>query len=146
MKLVACLLIVVFIAGLAGSYFFWPSNKDQRPMAFFSLLQFVAAFAVVLLTFLYVTATQTILKATKQQLSDQNREPKISVISHYCPQVVPFSLNFQIEIANPSMRATSLSITSIQIGKVAAQDVYFEVDHGRTSRITVPARDIYRAY
>ncbi|MGA8212610.1 MAG: hypothetical protein WB799_03385 [Candidatus Sulfotelmatobacter sp.] len=144
MKVVAYLLIAVFVAGLAGSYFFWPGDKSQRPTAFFSLLQFIAVFAVVLLTFLYVTATQTILDATRQQLADQNREPKISVISHYFPQADPFSVNFQIEIANPSVRATSLSIKSIQIGEVTAQDVYFEGDQGRTSRITVPARDVLR--
>jgi len=98
MKLVASLLIVIFIVGLAGSYFFWPGDKNHRPMTFFSLLQFVAAFSVVLLTFLYVTATRTLLETTKQQLSDQNREPKISVISSFCSQVTPFSLNFQIEM------------------------------------------------
>jgi hypothetical protein len=142
MKILAYLLVVVFIAGLAGSFFFWPPIKDQRPAAFFSLLQFVAAFALVLLTFLYVTATQKSLTATNQQLADQNQAPHISVIQYYFSQVAPSVVNFEIEIANPSVRATSLGVKGVQIGEVLARFVCFELDQVRNNRVIVPARDL----
>jgi hypothetical protein len=135
-------LVLLFVGGIVGTYHFWPSNEDQRSAAFFSVLQFIAVFALVWLTFLYVTATQQLVETTQQQLSDQNRPPKISVIQYHFPQADPFSVNFEIEIANPSVRATSLRIRSIQIGEVFAHDVYFEVDQSRKARITVPARDL----
>lgn len=142
MRVLRSVLILAFVTGTVGAIYFWVSNKDSRLTVFLSFLQFGAVFALIWLTFLYVAATHEYVEATREQLSDQNREPKILVISHYFPQANPFSVNFQIEIANPSVRATSLSITSIQIGEVAAQDVYFDVDQARTSRIIVPARDV----
>jgi len=142
MKLLAYVLIVVFLTGIVGAYCFWPSNKDQQPTALFSLLQYVAAFALILLTFLYVTATQDYLKATREQLADQNREPKITVITHHYPQTDPFIVNFEIEIANPSVRATSVTIKSVQIGPHLAADSCFEINQARRSRATIPAREL----
>jgi hypothetical protein len=142
MTITAFVLVLLFVGGVAGTYYFWPSNEDQRSAAFFSALQFIAVFALVWLTFLYVTATQQLVETTQRQLSDQNRPPKISVIQYHFPQADPFSVNFEIEIANPSIRATSLRIRSIQIGEVFARDVDFEVDQSRKARITVPARDL----
>jgi len=142
MKIVALVLALVFVAGIAGAYFFWPPNRDQWPTAFFSLLQFIAAFSLVLLTFLYVAATQSTLKTTQEQLADQNRAPKISVIRYHYPQADPFIVKFEIEIANPSVRATSLGVRSVQIGDVFAREIYFEVDQARKARINVPARDL----
>ena len=142
MWLTGFVLVLLFVGGIAGTSHFWPSNEDQRSAAFFSALQFIAVFALIWLTFLYVTATLQLVETTQQQLSDQNRPPKISVIQYYFPQADPFSVTFEIEIANPSVRATSLRITSIQIGEVLARDVYFEVDQSRKAKITVPARDL----
>jgi len=142
MLLTGLVLVLLFVGGIAGTHHFWPSNEDQRSAAFFSILQFIAVFALVWLTFLYVTATQQLVETTQQQLSDQNRPPKISVIQYHFPQADPFSVNFEIEIANPSVRATSLRIRSIQIGEAFARDIYFEVDQTRKVRTTVPARDL----
>jgi hypothetical protein len=110
MTITAFVLVLLFVGGIAGTYYFWPSNGDQRSAAFFSVLQFIAVFALVWLTFLYVTATQQLVETTQQQLSDQNRPPKISVIQYHFPQADPFSVKFEIEIAKPSIRATSLRI------------------------------------
>jgi hypothetical protein len=142
MWLTGLVLVLLFVGGIAGTYHFWPSNEDQRSAAFFSALQFIAVFALIWLTFLYVTATLQLVETTQQQLSDQNRPPKISVIQHYFPQADPFSVTFEIEIANPSVRATSVTIKSVQIGPHLAADSCFEINQARRSRATIPAREL----
>jgi hypothetical protein len=69
MKYGAILLALIFVGGIAGSYYFWPSDRGQEANAFFSVLQFLAAFGLIFLTSLYV-------KTAREQLADQNRPPK----------------------------------------------------------------------
>lgn len=142
MRYVAVLLLVLFLGGLAGTIYFWPSSRDQRIASFFSLLQFVAAFALVLLTFIYVRATQIYVEATHEQLKDQNREPQITVLRRWYPQIRPFVAEFVVEIANPSVRATSISIKSVQIGEDLARHAEFLQGQTATDRVTIPARDL----
>jgi hypothetical protein len=144
MKVLAVVLILIFVCGLGGSIFFWPSIRDERLSAFFSLLQFIAAFALILLTFLYVTTTKAILTATREQTADQNRAPRISVVAHWYPQTNPFVINFALEVANPSVRATSLRVHSVRIGEVLARSTYFEVNQRNEYQVTIPARDLVK--
>ena len=135
-------LILIFLAGVSGTFHFWPSDTQHKEAAFFSLLQFVAAFALILLTFLYVTATQANLEATKEQLADQNSPPKITITYNYVPGSDPFVMAFEVQAANPSVRATSLAVKSLQIGEFSAREMYFEVNQTRMGRITIQARDL----
>lgn len=121
-------------AGLLGLWYFW-ADKNQRPAVFFSFLQSVATIALLLLTYLYVRATQ-------EQLADQNRPPKICITRYYYPETDPFTVNFQIEIANPSVRATSIGIKSIRMGGATAREAHFEIEQTRKERITIQARDL----
>jgi hypothetical protein len=142
MKLLALALILIFFGGLAGTYYFWPSEQGQRSAAFNSLLQFVAAFALIGLTFLYVTATMKYVQATQQQVDDQNRPPKFTVIRHYYPQTDPFTTSFVMEIANPSVRTTSVTIKAVHIGQESARELCFEIGGSNTERVTIAARDL----
>jgi hypothetical protein len=56
--------------------------------------------------------------------------------------VYPFVGRFEIEIANPSVRATSVGVTSVKIGETVARLVYFELDQGNMTRVTIGARDL----
>jgi len=142
-RLVAFVLILLFVGSIVGTYHFWPSNKDQRSAAFFSLLQFIAAFALIVVTFLYVTATQQLVETTQQQLSDQNRPPKITVTRHWYPTTNPFVASFMMEIANPSVRATRVTIKAVRIGQEPAKEFCFEMtDRTTIDRVTIPARDL----
>lgn len=143
MRLVAFVLILLFVGSIAGTYHFWPSNEDQRSAAFFSLLQFIAAFALIVVTFLYVTATQQLVETTQQQLSDQNRPPKITVTRHWYPTTNPFVASFVMEIANPSVRATRVTIKAVRIRQEPATEFCFEMtDRTTIDRVTIPARDL----
>jgi hypothetical protein len=51
-------------------------------------------------------------------------------------------VSFDVEIANPSVMATSISITSVKVGELLAREIYFEVSQARMLRVTVPARDL----
>jgi len=135
MKYVTTLLLLTFLGGIAGTYYYWPGNRDQQSTAFFSLLQFIAAFGLIFLTFLYV-------KAAQEQLTDQNRAPRITITGYHYPQIDPFVLNFEIEVANPSVRATSLAIKEYSNRSNFCTSIYFEVSQARKTRITIPARDL----
>lgn len=135
MKALAVALIVVFIAGIVGTYFFWPANKDQRATAFFSLLQFVAAFALVLLTFLYLATAQ-------KQLADQNRAPVINVTRHDYPQIAPFVMRLVVEMVNPSARTTSIGIKGVRVGQEDVVEFHFLLDQASRDKVTIPARDL----
>ena len=134
-------LIVAFVAGIAGTIYFWVSDRNSLTF-FLSFLQFVAVFALIWLTFLYVAATHEYVKATHDQVADQNRPPKIAITYHYEPSIDPFVISFDVQAANPSIRATSLAVTSLRIGEFSARELYFEVNQTRMRRITIPARDL----
>jgi hypothetical protein len=135
MKWLVGITLLLFVgAGAAGLCLFW-SDRSQRPTAFFSFLQFGATLALLFLTFLYV-------KATQEQLVDQNRAPKFQVTYHSYPQATPFVVNFEILIANPSVRATSVSVKSVRIGQNQAMSACFT---GMQLRTLIPARDLVKA-
>jgi magnesium-transporting ATPase (P-type) len=142
MMLLALLLLIVFLMGLVGTYYFWPHTGDHQSGAFFSFLQFLAAFALILLTFLYVVSTQRYVEQTQEVLSDQNRAPKISITRHYYPQTDPFIANFVVEIANPRVRATSVTIKKVQIGQENSTELHFEINQSSRDRATIQARDL----
>jgi hypothetical protein len=135
MKYLGIFLTIIFVVAMAGACYFWPPGRDQRSNAFFSLLQFLAASGLILLTFLYV-------RAVRDQLATDNRPPVIVMTEHHFPDIDPFSLSLRIQIANPSSKATSVAITSVKIGQVIAREVHFEFGDRLTQRITVAARDL----
>jgi len=141
MNIVGVVLIALLAGGIAATLYFWPSNREAQSAAFFSLPQSVASFALIFLTFLYVAATQKYVPATQEQLADQNRAPKITVMQYYVPETDPFGWHFDVEIANPSVRSTSLGIKSLQRGDVFALDCFFEIDQTRKTRVTIPVRE-----
>ena len=81
-------------------------------------------------------------KWPRSNWQNQNSPPKISVTNFYVTNVSPFVCRFEIEIVNPSIRATSLGVANIQIGKTTAGLAYFELDQGNMTRVTIPARDL----
>ena len=141
MLVIGVVLILLFVGGIVGTVYFWPSNQEQRSSAFFSLLQFLAALFLIVLTFMYVKATQHYVEATQQQVLDQNQAPKFTV-TRYWYQTQPFRANFAIEIANPSVRTTSVSIKAVRIGETQASELCFEVSQRQGDRATIPARDL----
>ncbi|MFZ0817269.1 MAG: hypothetical protein WAM78_17235 [Candidatus Sulfotelmatobacter sp.] len=143
MGVLRSVLILTFVADTAGTIYFWLSNKDSRLTVFLSFLQFVAVFALIWLTFLYVAATHEYVKATQEQLSDQNRPPSISVTRHWYPTTNPFVASFVMEIANPSVRATRVTIKAVLIGQEPATEFCFEMtDRTAIDRVTIPAKDL----
>ncbi len=143
MRVLISVLILTFVAGTVGTIYFWLSNKDSRLTVFLSFLQFVAVFALIWLTFLYVAATHEYVKATQEQLSDQNRPPRISVTRHWYPTTNPFVASFVMEIANPSVRATRVTIKAVRVGQEPATEFCFEMtDRTTIDRVTIPARDL----
>lgn len=137
MKLIATALIVIFVTGVAGTLHFWPSARDQQILAFFSILQFLATFALILLTYVYVNETRKYVATAQQQINEQNREPTIRVISHLYPTTTPFVASFEVEIANPSIRATSVTIKAVNIDQEVAKEVYFGVYQDRQKRLVI---------
>ncbi|MGD0792212.1 MAG: hypothetical protein ABR920_10615 [Terriglobales bacterium] len=91
----ALVLALIFLAGAVGTWFFWPHTRGEQSAAFFSALQFVASFALVFVTLLYVWFTSLYVKATQDMLADQNSPPKFAVTHHYYPQTGdPFVASF----------------------------------------------------
>jgi hypothetical protein len=135
MKYLGIFLLVIFVAAMAGSWYWWPVSQDQQSNAFFSLLQFFAASGLILLTFLYV-------KAVRDQLANDNRPPRIVMTEYHYPNMNPFVLSLRIQIANPSARATSVAISSLKMAQITAREVHFEFDDKLTQRVTVSARDL----
>jgi hypothetical protein len=142
----AASIIVMFLVaacGLSVLICFWPDQKAQQSQAVFSYLQFVAMLILALLTYWYVTATQQYVETTRQQLADQNMPPKISVTRHWYPTTNPFVASFVMEIANPSVRTTSVRIKAVRIRQEPATEFCFEMaDRTTIDRVTIPARDL----
>jgi hypothetical protein len=112
----------------------WPSDRNQQNQLFFAFLQFSATIILLIVTFLYVRVTQV-------QLEDQNRAPHIKVTYHTIHQD-PFRIHFELLIANPSVKATSIGIDSVQVGSNDAASVFFQ---GMKKRMTIPARELAKA-
>ncbi len=138
----ALMIALLALVGLAVLIIFWPGQKEQKSVAVFSYLQFCGTLALVLLTFIYVNATQRYVEVTQQQITEQNRQPKIRVISCFYPQVNPFVTSFEVEIANPSIKTTSIAIKEVNIDAQPAREIYFEVCERHEVRLAVPARDL----
>lgn len=141
MRLVAAVLILIFVVGIGGACYFWGSTEDEHRTAFFALLQFIAAFALILLTYFYVAATQQYVETARAQLADLNKPPKITVVADRL-KWANSPAQFFVEIANPSVRATSVAVKSVQVGHQSAQNVCFVQDQRECSRVTIPARDL----
>ena len=141
MGFVVLALALILLAGVVGTWFFWPHTRGEQSVAFFSALQFVASFALIFVTLLYVWFTSLYVKATQDMVADQNSPPRFEVRYHTFPQTSPFVVNFQLEIANPGVRTTSVGIKSARIGQISTTNVCFE---GMQTRTTVPARDLVK--
>ncbi len=126
------MVVVLLVAVLVALCVYWPDGVRTQAIA--SFLQVIAALALVLLTAMYVEATNQLVKA-------QNRPPEIRVRS-YTMHVQGSGMLYQflVAIANPSTRATSVSALDAEIEGTKAAVVCFAFgSRSCAPSVTIPA-------
>jgi hypothetical protein len=98
----------------------WPPMPSEQTLAVFTFLQFSGTVILILVTLLYARAAWALVES-------QNRVPEICVSE---PPILPnlptssdseFSMDFEVIVVNPSIRAASVRVESVEINGTAAR-------------------------
>ena len=113
-------MVLLAALGFSALMHFWPDQKYQQSQAVFSYLQLVVTLILAMLTYWYVSATNSLVAA-------QNTPPsiKVTLVTQHLGSSPTVTFQFSLTIANPSTRGTGVEAESVTINGVMARSVLF---------------------
>jgi hypothetical protein len=130
---------LLFFLALAGLCFYWPDDNAKRAEVVFSFLGFVATLTLIFLTAVYVSLT-------RELVAGQTRAPDVraTIVGVY-PGDPETRIQFDVAVANPSTRATSVRIKEIKVESSEARSLTLTLGGHFVDEITCGAGSLIHA-
>ncbi len=130
---------LLFFFAVAGLSCYWPDDNAKRAEVLFAFLGFVATLTLIFLTAVYVSLTWELVAA-------QTRPPDIRArfVGVY-PGDPETRIQFDVAVANPTRRATSVKIKGIQVESSEARSLTLTLGGNFVDEIACEAGNLVHA-